>query len=114
MFSEQDKLRLPYIKSIVQSCPHIQELEIIGHDNDSTFLTVEDLSSIAQLKNLKRLTLANFNVKDGLFLEHILMSCTQLESLRLKMIGPPGKFPCVYESHLMVALPFAKKLRTFW
>lgn len=76
-------------------------------------ITVEELSSIAQLgPTLKRLTLANIDVKGGLFLEHILKNCDQLESLRLKEIGSPSQ--CCFASNLMTALPLAKKLKTFW
>jgi len=115
-YVEQDKQRLPYLASIVQSCPLIQELEIIGNDHYSTYLSVEELSSIAQLgSTLKRLTLANLRVYiDVLFFEQILKGCDQLESLRLKNIGPLGVDPCCYAFVLITALPLAKKLKTFW
>lgn len=78
-------------------------------------ISEKELSSIAQLgPTLKRLTLANFNVKKGLFLERILKRCNQLESLRLKRIGPPEDPACCFVSHLITALPLAKKLKTLW
>jgi len=110
---------LPYLKCIVQSCPLIQELEIMGSDGDYTHLTEEELSSIAQFgPSLKRLTLANLKINNnGLFLEQILKGCNQLQSLRLKnIIGPllAAVDPCIYADNLIKALPLAKKLKTFW
>ena len=130
---------MPYLSSIIESCPLIQELEIMEREGSHRLsrITGEDLSSIALLgTTLKRLTLANFHVKDGLFLEDILKSCSQLESLRLKMIGPTEELQgysidgsnhissfrvrlgppviCCYATNLITVLPLAKNLKTFW
>lgn len=125
---------MPYLASIIQSCPLIQELEIMGSEGSSRFprISEKELSSIALLgSNLKRLTLADFSVNSGLFLEDILKSCNQLESLRLNSLSQPGfsfqrggphlklqmfrsADPCCYVSNLITALPLAKKLKTFW
>ena len=115
MFLEQDEQKLPFLASIVQSCPLIQELEIIGKELYRDYISGKELSSIAQLgPTLKRLSLSYVNVKNGLFLEDILKSCNKLESLRLKCIGPPLGASCCYASNLITALPLAKKLKTFW
>ena len=80
-------------------------------------ISEEDLSSIALLgPQLKRLTLSHFYIEDGLFLEHILKSCSELESLRLKSLDRRGYslLQCCYETNLINALPFTKKLKSFW
>jgi len=104
---------VPILAPIFQSSPLIQELEIMGTVDNCPTITEEELSSIALLgPNLKRLTLANFSVKSGLFLEQILKSCDQLESLRLKELGTHEQ--CCYAANLITALPLAKNLKTFW
>ncbi len=80
-------------------------------------ISEDELSSIALLgPHLKRLTLSRFCIENGLFLEHILKSCNQLESLRLSSLDRSGKShrQCCYAPNLVSALPFAKKLKTFW
>lgn len=59
--------------SIVQNCPLIQELEIMGENAEVviTSLPTEELSAIAQCNHLKRLTLSNLNVENGRFLEQV-------------------------------------------
>jgi len=60
--------------SVVQSCPLIQELEIMGPSGikwmkrAASVVATQELSAIAQLIHLKRLTLSNLNVENGLFL----------------------------------------------
>jgi len=58
--------------SVVQSCPLIQELEIMGPSSNKWSLAfvvaTQELSAIAECTHLKRLTLSNLNVENGLFL----------------------------------------------
>jgi len=60
--------------SVVQSCPLIQELEIMGPSGikwmkrAASAVATQELSAIAECNNLKRLTLSNLNVENGLFL----------------------------------------------
>jgi len=63
----------PWMMPIVQSCPLIQELEIIAtaHDTGTESVAIQELSAIAQLRDLKRLTLANLSVKNCHFLEEV-------------------------------------------
>jgi len=60
--------------SVVQSCPLIQELEIMGpsYGNEDLMVDTRDLSSISQLTQLKRLTLSNLGVTNGNFLEEVI------------------------------------------
>ena len=60
---------------VIKSCSRIVELEI-GTFNDVTVertlrIDGEDLSHISQCKFLKKLTFANFNITDGVFLEEV-------------------------------------------
>jgi len=73
------EVKVPYIplmSSVVQSCPLIQELEIMVTDiekrGENESVSIQELSAIAQLIQLKRLTLSQLNVKDGNFLEKVL------------------------------------------
>jgi len=63
------------MSSVVQSCPMIQELEIMGPSYGDERLDVDtsELSAIPQLTQLKRLTLTNLRVKDGNFLEEVII-----------------------------------------
>ena len=55
--------------AVIQSCPLIQELELAFFNNHQIKLSVEELSAISQCVNLKKLTLSNFSMLDGRFLE---------------------------------------------
>ncbi len=61
---------------IVQSCSRIEELEIcmFKESISATMCRIdgEDLAHIAQCKLLKKLTLGNFLITDGVFLEEVL------------------------------------------
>jgi len=63
------------MSSVVQSCPLIQELEIMVTDiekrGENESVSIQELSAIAQLVHLKRLTLSQLNVKDGNFIEQV-------------------------------------------
>jgi hypothetical protein len=66
---------LHLLETVIKSCSRIKELEI-GTFNDVTDERIgridgEDLSNISQCKLLKKLTLANFNITDGVFLEEV-------------------------------------------
>ena len=64
------------MSSVVQHCPLIQELEIMVTDIEkrgaNENVSVQELSAIAQLVHIKRLTLSQLNVKDGNFIEQVL------------------------------------------
>ncbi len=69
---------LHLLETVIKSCSRIQELEI-GTFNDVMDERIgridgEDLSHISQCKFLKKLTLANFNITDGVFLEEVVNS----------------------------------------
>ncbi len=73
-----DEVKVPYIplmSSVVQNCPLIQELEIMVTDIEkrgaNENVSIQELSAIAQLVHLKRLTLSQLNVKDGNFIEQV-------------------------------------------
>jgi len=59
--------------SIVQNCPLIQELEIMGlsYGNEILIVDIRELSLVALCTQLKRLTLANLKVTNGSFLEEV-------------------------------------------
>ena len=61
--------------SIVQNCPLIQELEIMGlsYGNEILIVDIRELSLIALCTQLKRLTLANLKVTNGSFLEEVIV-----------------------------------------
>ena len=65
---------IPLMISVVQSCLLIQELEIMGPSSHewmeslASVVATQELSAIAECNNLKRLTLSNLNVENGLFL----------------------------------------------
>lgn len=66
---------LHLLETVIKSCSRIEELEI-GTFNDviderTGRIDGEDLSNISQCKLLKKLTLANFNITDGVFLEEV-------------------------------------------
>lgn len=63
---------LPLMAAVLQSCPLIQEIELASFDNHRIRLSVEELSAISQCVNLKKLTLTNLSIMDGLFLEQVL------------------------------------------
>jgi len=66
--------KIPLMSSVVQSCPLIQELEIMVIEAESRLnesVSTHELSAIAQLIHLKRLTLSKLNVKDGYFIEQV-------------------------------------------
>jgi len=60
------------MRSVVQNCLLIQELEIMGSEyKPGSEQSTQELSTIAQLTHLKRLTLASLSVENGLFLEEV-------------------------------------------
>ncbi|EFX68230.1 hypothetical protein DAPPUDRAFT_330294 [Daphnia pulex] len=65
---------LHLLDTVINSCSRIQELEIGMFIDliDERIGRIEDLSNISQCKLLKKLTLANFNITDGVFLEEVL------------------------------------------
>lgn len=69
---------LHLLETVIKSCSRIQELEIgmfidLNHLIDERIGRIdgEDLSNISQCKFLKKLTLANFNITDGVFFEEV-------------------------------------------
>lgn len=105
-------VHLPVLGVVFKSCLQIEELEIgVFTDASETFrIDGEDLAQITQCKLLRKLTLASFNIVEGVFLEEVLKECIHLESLRLKNLGSP--LLCCYTKHLCAALPSARKLNT--
>ncbi|KAF2359111.1 F-box domain [Trinorchestia longiramus] len=67
------------------------------------------LHCISQLRHLTRLSLHHLPIKSGHFLIQVGEQCQQLESLRLKDLGPSGL--CCYSKHLVQALPAMRRLR---
>jgi len=58
--------------AVVLSCPMIQVLELIGHNEaglPTPFIRAKELSAIAQCLQLKRLTLSDFNIDSGQFFD---------------------------------------------
>ena len=72
---ESDGSFIPLMLSIVQTCPLIQELEIMGPNYEDGILSVDtrELAAIAQLTQLKRLTLSELSVNNGNFLEKVII-----------------------------------------
>jgi len=68
--------------SVVQSCPLIQELEIMGpsYGNEDLMVDIRELSLIALCTQLKRLTLSNLRVINGNFLEEVIVICSSFFS----------------------------------
>lgn len=57
------------MRSVVQNCPLLQELELIGCG--TKIIKRMELSAIAECKTLKRLTLTDFMVADGPYLKEV-------------------------------------------
>jgi len=73
---------IPLMRSVVQNCPLIQELEIMGVDYEpGPEQSSQEMSAIAQLRDLKRLTLTNLRVENGLFLEEVKNHFKSLKSI---------------------------------
>jgi hypothetical protein len=68
-------LNLHVLEIVIKSCSRIEELEIGTFSNITgdgiCRIDGEDLSQISQCKLLRKLTLANFNITDGVFLEEV-------------------------------------------
>jgi len=62
---------LPFMAAVLRGCPLIQEIELASFNNHQIKLSVEELTAIAQCVNLKKLTLSNFSMLDGRFLEQV-------------------------------------------
>ncbi len=58
------------MRSVIQNCPLIQELEIMGCA--TKVIKRMELAAIAECKMLKRLTLTDFMVADGSYLEEVI------------------------------------------
>ena len=64
------------LEIVIESCSRIEELEIgIFCLTAETICRIdgEELSHISQCKLLKKLTLANFNITDGVFFEEVVV-----------------------------------------
>lgn len=122
------------ILEIAQNCLMLEELEISFFKESFHYylsgplhINGEDLCYIAQFKMLRKLTLGDFDVNDGVFLEEvrarvlitinnflqliffkIISKCTMLESLRLSNLGSPDL--CCYLGNLCASLHQAKNL----
>ena len=68
-----------------------------------------DLSHIAHLTLLKKLTVGYFSFDNGYFLGNILRKCSMLQSLGLRNIAREGW--CYYTENLCAALPMAYNIK---
>ena len=74
------------LEIVIQSCSRIEELEIgIFCLTAETICRIdgEELSHISQCKLLKKLTLANFNITDGVFFEEVVVIFLEMHEKRL-------------------------------